>query len=148
MIMRYVCIVTQEVCALALLVLCFMLLHDNHLGQNIINFTAALMLSLRLENIIAFYRLYVNSSCLESYATIATMTLFSIGKLIENYTPTVSTSRNKYLNHFCTIFLIVIISVNLLYYLISLLTLVLYIIKQLYKLAMGTILSSSATLLQ
>jgi hypothetical protein len=125
-----------------------MLLHDNHLGQNIINITAAVMLSLRLENIIAFYRLYINSSCLESYATIATMTLFSLGKLIENYNPTVTTSRSKYLNQFCSILLIIILSLNLMYYVISLLALVLYIIKQLYKLGMGTILSSSATLLQ
>ena len=82
MVIKYVCIITQELCALVLFVFCFMSLHSNHLGQNIINLSASLMLSLRLENITAFYRFYLNEPCLESYATFAMTLSFSLGRLI------------------------------------------------------------------
>ena len=105
------------------------------------------MISLRLENIVAFYRLYINSPCLESYSTFAMIALFSLGRLIELHNPTSISHHNKYLNRFCNIFLILVLSLNVLYYLACLMVLATYIARQLYKLANGTILSSSATLL-
>ena len=45
-------------------VFCFVALKHDHLGQNIINLTAASILALRFENILGFYRLYLNAPCL------------------------------------------------------------------------------------
>lgn len=146
MIIKYICIITQELCALALFILCFMSLHHNHLGQNIINITAATMLCLRLENIISLYRLYINVPCLENYATFVMVASFSLGRLIENHNPTPSNNYG-YLNDFCNIFLVCILILNFTYYITAFLALLGYIFRQLYKLATGAILSSSASLL-
>ena len=71
----------------------------------------------------------------------------SLGLLLEKYNPTAHGQYHVF-NKFCLIFVAIILSINLFYYLIAILTLYFHMVKQLYKLARGTILSSSATLLE
>ena len=73
------------------------------------------------------------------------VTLVGIGRLGELYNPT-SAYANRNLNQFCLFFLITVIALNLVFYVIVVITMVCYIIRQLYKLMTGKLLNSQANL--
>lgn len=61
---KYVLIGCQLIASVVLLVIVIVAAKFNQWGQNIINVGACLVLMVRLENIIAFYRMYLNSTYL------------------------------------------------------------------------------------
>ena len=73
------------------------------------------------------------------------VTLVGIGRLGELYNPT-SVYAHRNLNQFCLIFLITVIGLNLVFYVIVVITMLCYMIRQLYKLMTGKLLSSQANL--
>jgi len=144
-VFRYLLIGLQLVAAVVLLVLVIIGSKQNQWGQNIINVGACLVLMVRLENILALYRLHLNQSYLENQATVMLVTLVGIGKLGELYNPT-SPYANPNLNRACLVFLVTVIALNLVFYVVMFITLLFYMIRQLYKLMNGTLLSSQAML--
>jgi|JI6StandDraft_1071083.scaffolds.fasta_scaffold02541_16 hypothetical protein len=144
-VVRYLLMGIQYIASAVLLVLVIIGSKQNQWGQNIINVGACLVLMVRLENILALYRLHLNQSYFENQATVIMVTLVGIGKLGELYNPT-SIYANRNLNIFCLLFLITVIAFNLVFYLIVVITLLCYMVRQLYKLMKGTLLSSQAML--
>lgn len=80
-VLRYLMMGLQLIAGVVLLVLVVLGSKENQWGQNIINVGACLVLMVRLENILAFYRFYLNQSYLENQATIMMITLVGIGRL-------------------------------------------------------------------
>jgi hypothetical protein len=63
-IFKYVLIGCQLTASISLLIVVIISAKYNQWGQNIINVSACLVLMVRLENIIAFYRLSLNQTYL------------------------------------------------------------------------------------
>ena len=72
-----------QIC-IALVLGIFTLTHwsQNHIGQNIINITATLIFIIGLDNIVFFYRWYINKQSIEYEATFIVLSLFVLGNLL------------------------------------------------------------------
>lgn len=144
-VVKYLLMGLQLTASIVLLSFVILAGKSNQWGQNIINVGACLVLMVRLENIIAFYRLYINQSYLENQASVVMIAMVGIGRLGELYNPT-SQYANRNLNQFCLIFLATVIGLNLLLYVLIAIALLSHMVRQLYKLMTGTLLSSQAML--
>ena len=60
MFLKYLAVALQVVSTLALAVFSVLAFRHNNPGQNVINICATLVLAMRLENVLAFYRFVLN----------------------------------------------------------------------------------------
>lgn len=73
--------IVQLVIAIPLLILTITHFYWNKIGQNIINLTAVAIFIVGLDNIIMFYRFYINKQSIEFEATFALFCMLTLGVL-------------------------------------------------------------------
>jgi di/tricarboxylate transporter len=144
MIQEHLPRIIQSIIALPLLILTISHWNDNQIGQNLINLSATATFVIGLDYIIIIYRWLMNHQ--ESFhyeLTIIFGMLYLIGKLFEKFHP----SENEIpFNKICEYNLIGIISVNLAFVIFILIVLIIYAIRQIYRLMTETLLSTNQNL--
>jgi hypothetical protein len=116
----------------------------NAIGQNLINLTACIMFLVGLDNIIVYYRCYIEKSAFEAEATFIIFCLFMLGIIFENFNK--SYGSNLIVNLICKYSIIAVLVLNFSYYAFVLVTLLAFLIRQIYRLMAETLLNAGASI--
>ena len=135
--------IVQTIVALPLLVVTLAHWNDNHIGQNTINFSTAMMWVVGFDHLVVPYRWLIDKQSYEYELTVIVGALFMMGRLFEKFNPT---PNDMVFNAVCTWHFILVLGLNLLFFVLLLLTIFLYACRQVYRLQTETLLSTSQNL--
>jgi hypothetical protein len=130
--------------ALILLVLTLCRIGWNHIGQNIINFTAVIIFGVGLDRLLMAYTYYLNKQAVEFEATFLIFCSIFLGVLFEKFNR--SPQYAETFNAACYIIDILVLSLNLLFLLAVVATLAAYMVRHIYRLMTETLLTNGASL--
>lgn len=118
--------------------------HFNELGQNLINIVACLILLGGLDNIIIYYRCYKEKSSYEHESTFVIFCLFMLGIIFENFNRSYGSAI--WVNQLCKYMVITVLALNFSYYAGVLVILLMYFVRQIYRLMTETLLSANTNI--
>ena len=95
---EYIPRIIQTTLTIPMIVLTVTSWHNNHIGQNLINLIAIVTLLIGMDNIIIFYRCYIDEQSVEIEATFVIFSTYVMAMLFEKFNRTENHSWFNYVS--------------------------------------------------